>query len=123
MDKLDQLFEMQHELDQFVFKQHPEKLPESMGEWIIKLTIAMESELDEVRKEVPWKWWKEPEPINEENLHKEIIDLWHFLIAMSQRAGLSPDQIFEVYKEKREENFARQKGTSKEKDYRGNKGD
>lgn len=119
MDKLDKIFEMQQELDTHIFEQHRDNLPDGTSEWVMKYTIAMESEIDEIRKEVNWKWWKKPKQIVMAKLHEEIIDLWHFLIALSIRVGLTPDKIMEVYEKKRQENFDRQNGTSREKDYRG----
>jgi dimeric dUTPase (all-alpha-NTP-PPase superfamily) len=118
VDMLKAIFKAQEELDSYIFEKHEDKLPTDLSEWIVKLTIAMESELDEVRGEVNWKWWKASKDIDVEKLHEEIIDIWHFLIAMSQRAGLTPEKVYQVYMKKREENFARQNGTSVEKDYR-----
>jgi dimeric dUTPase (all-alpha-NTP-PPase superfamily) len=114
VDMLRSLFEMQKELDQYIIEQHQDKIPTSLSEWIMKLSIAMESEIDEIRREINWKWWKPEKEINVEKLHEEISDMWHFLISMSIKAGLSADKIFEVYEKKREENFARQQGQSKD---------
>jgi dimeric dUTPase (all-alpha-NTP-PPase superfamily) len=113
-DMLRQLFEMQQELDAVIIKKHGDKIPTSLSEWIVKLTIAMESEIDEIRREVNWKWWKPEKQIKIEKLHGEISDMWHFLISMTIRAGMTADDIFKVYEEKREENFARQRGESAE---------
>ncbi|MGG3561621.1 dUTPase [Neobacillus rhizosphaerae] len=118
VDMLKAIFKMQHELDSFIMEKHSDKLPQGISEWVTKLTIAMEDEISEVRGEVNWKWWKSEKQIDIEKLHEEVIDLWHFLVALSQRVGLTPEKVFEVYQAKREENFKRQKGTSTEKDYR-----
>lgn len=117
-DMLKSIFDAQFELDKFISDQHPDKLPQSISEWVIKLTVAMESEIDEVRGEVNWKHWKPEKEIDVEKLHEEVIDLWHFLVSLSQKVGLTPDKVHEVYMTKREENFKRQKGESQEKDYR-----
>lgn len=114
VDKLKAIFEMQAELDKYIIEQHSDKTPKSVSEWVIATTLAMESEIDEVRREVNWKFWKPEKEIDTEKLHEEVIDLWHFLVQLSQRVGLSPDKVFEVYKVKREENFARQRGQSKD---------
>jgi dimeric dUTPase (all-alpha-NTP-PPase superfamily) len=121
VDMLKAIFQMQHELDSYIFEKHKDKLPQSISEWVTKLTIAMEDEISEVRKEVNWKWWKAEKQIDADKLHEEVIDLWHFLVALSQRVGLTPEKVFEVYQIKREENFKRQDGTSTEKDYRDSK--
>lgn len=118
VDMLRAIFRMQDELDQYIFEKHPDKLPQSVSEWVQKLTIAMEDEISEIRGEINWKWWKPEKEIDMEVLHEEVIDMWHFLVSLSQRVGLTPDKVFEVYQAKREENFRRQDGTSTEKDYR-----
>lgn len=118
-NKLEKLFEMQKALDGFVAMQHPEKTNKNLSEWVIGLTIAMESEIDEIRREVNWKWWKGEKQIDFNLLHSEVIDMWHFLISLSYRVGLSPDDVMKIYLEKNEENFKRQQGLSSEgKDYR-----
>jgi dimeric dUTPase (all-alpha-NTP-PPase superfamily) len=124
-DMLRALFEMQKELDSVVFEQHADKLPTSLSDWVMKYTTALESEIDEIRREVNWKWWKGEKEIAMEKLHEEVSDLWFFLIALTQRVGMSADDIFKVYQKKREENFARQRGESKDGsayDYRDNGG-
>lgn len=119
IDMLQDIFQAQQELDQFIFENHEDKIPQSIDEWVIKNTIAMESEIDEIRAEINWKYWKPTKEINTDKLHEEIIDLWHFLIQLSYITGLTAEKVHEVYMAKREENFKRQQGTSTEKDYRG----
>jgi dimeric dUTPase (all-alpha-NTP-PPase superfamily) len=114
MDMLKALFEMQKELDSVIFEKHKDKLPESLSEWVQKYILAMLSELDEILREINWKWWKGEKQIDMEKLHEEVSDLWFFLIALTQRVGMSADDIFKVYETKREENFARQEGRSKD---------
>jgi dimeric dUTPase (all-alpha-NTP-PPase superfamily) len=114
VDMLRALFHMQGELDQTIFDKHPEKLPEDLHEWVMKYTIALESEIDEIRREVSWKWWKPKQEIDMEHLHEEVSDLWFFLIALTQRVGMGADDIMDVYKKKLAENYARQEGNSKE---------
>ncbi len=117
-DMLRAIFQAQHELDVFIFEQHSDKLPKSLTEWVKQYIHCIEDELSEVRGEVNWKHWKPEKEINVEKLHEEVIDVWHFLIGLSQRVGLTPEKVHEVYMRKREENFKRQEGTSTEKDYR-----
>jgi len=119
MDKLEQIFKMQKELDKYIEEQHPHLVPTSMNDWVKQLTIAMEDEISEVRGEINWKHWKEPKSIDVRRLKEEVIDVWHFLISMSYRIGLEPQDILKVYEKKWQENFDRQNGKSAEKDYRG----
>lgn len=114
VDKLKALFEMQRELDAYIFEQHKDNLPTTLQEWVLKYTIALESEIDEVRKEVGWKWWKKQQDIDTAKLHEEVADLWFFLIALTDMVGMNSDDIYNQYIEKRKENFARQQGKSKD---------
>jgi dimeric dUTPase (all-alpha-NTP-PPase superfamily) len=115
IDKLDEIFEMQHDLDQRIIDERG--IEKSLDEWVIGLTIAMESEIDEIRREVPWKWWKNEKDVDTDELRGEVIDLWHFLVSLSQKVGLTPADVYRVYCEKNAENHARQDGTSGKKGY------
>jgi len=88
-----------------------------MSEWVVGLTIAMESEIDEIRREVDWKWWKNPKEIDMDALQGEVIDVWHFLLSLSRVVGLSPDDIHRLYVEKNAENHDRQAGLSDKDGY------
>ncbi|WP_236266522.1 dUTPase [Bacillus cereus] len=72
----------------------------------------MESEIDEIRREVNWKWWKNDKPINKEALQGEVIDMWHFLISLSLKCGLSAEDVYRIYLEKNRESHARRDGMS-----------
>lgn len=114
-DKLTQMFEMQAGLDNRIIKER--NIEKNASEWVTGLTIAMESEIDEIRREVNWKWWKNPKPIDETALQSEVIDLWHFLLSMSRVVGLTPETIYEIYMAKNAENHARQSGNSNKEGY------
>lgn len=114
-DPLTQMFDMQTELDdRITTERHIEK---TLSDWVMGLTIAMESEIDEVRAEVNWKWWKNGKEIDMEALQGEVIDLWHFLLSLSRVVGLTPETILAQYMAKNEENHARQSGTSEKEGY------
>lgn len=114
-DKLSEMYDMQSKLDQRIIIERG--IAKTTDDWVIGLTIAMESEIDEIRREVSWKWWKNPKPIDQEALQGEVIDIWHFLLSMSRVVGLSPDDIHRIYMEKNAENHARQSGTSDKEGY------
>jgi len=114
-DKLAEMFDMQTKLDQRIVTERG--IAKNTDEWVIGLSIAMESEIDEIRREVNWKWWKNPKPIDQGSLQGEIIDMWHFLLSLSRVAGLNPDDIHRIYMEKNAENHARQSGTSEKDGY------
>lgn len=114
-DKLNKLFSLQSELDNRIISER--NIKKSLDEWVVGITIAMESEIDEIRREVNWKWWKNDKPIDKEALQGEVIDMWHFLISLSLKCGLSAEDIYLIYIEKNRENHARQGGTSLKEGY------
>jgi dimeric dUTPase (all-alpha-NTP-PPase superfamily) len=115
IDKLDEIFEMQHDLDQRIIDERG--IEKSLDEWVIGLTIAMESEIDEIRRLINWKWWKNEKDVDTEELRGEVIDLIHFVVSLAQKVGLSPADVYRVYCEKNAENHARQDGKSEKGGY------
>lgn len=114
-DILTEMYDMQLDLDYRIINER--RVDKTVDEWVIGLTIAMESEIDEIRREVNWKWWKNPKEIDMPALQGEVIDMWHFLLALSREVGLSPTDIHRLYMEKNEENHARQNGDSDKEGY------
>ena len=106
VEKLEKMFQMQQALDERIIEER--NIDKSLDEWVVAITIAMESEIDEIRREVNWKWWKQEKEIDLERLQEEVIDLWHFLLSLSRMVGLTPETIFERYMQKNAENHARQ---------------
>lgn len=116
MDKLDIIFAMQEKFDTDVMKnRHLENIaPE---EWIQKQTLAMLSELAELIAEVNFKWWKNPKPVNRDNVREELVDILHFFVGMCNRMGMGSEELFARYVRKNEENFKRQYGSSEKSGY------
>jgi len=115
-DKLEAIFALQKRFDDFVAesrgldKSNPEK-------WIQRTVLAMISELSELLDEVNFKWWKNPKPVDHDALKGELVDILHFYISMCLTAGITADELFSAYRQKNEENFARQAGKSEKKGY------
>lgn len=107
-DRLGEIFRLQAELDARIRTQR--NLDMTLDETVLGVTIAMESEIDEIRREINWKWWKNPKPVDMPRLQSEVIDLWHFLVSLSQTVGLMPQDVLDAYKAKNAENHARQDG-------------
>lgn len=116
MDKLDIIFAMQEKFDQDVIKNRGlyDITPE---EWIQKQTLAMLSELAELIAEVNFKWWKNPKPVDTDNVREELVDVLHFFVGMCNRSGMGSEELFARYIKKNEENFKRQYGTSTKAGY------
>jgi len=115
VDKLDLIFENQKTLDEFLAQKRG--LDFTPAEWIQKQTLAIISELGELLDEVRFKWWKNPAPIESDKVKEELSDILHFFVGMCIKAGMTADELFEIYKAKNKENFNRQFGTSDKKGY------
>ena len=120
MDKLERIFYMQNMFDQDLIKNRNLQNID-MPEWIQKETLAMLSELAELIDEVNFKWWKNPKEVSEQRVKEEIVDILHFFTAMCLHAGMTADELYEMYMEKNKENFDRQYGKSQKPGYDLNK--
>lgn len=115
-DKLDDIFRLQKEFHESLVKsRHLEGF--SPEEWIQKQTLAMMSELAELIDEVNFKWWKNKKPVNSQAVKEELADILHFYISMCLQAGMTPEELYQIYRAKNEENFRRQEGKSQKPGY------
>lgn len=115
MDKLDEIFTLQAELNREIREKR--NLQYTQTEWIQKLTLATISELAELLDEVNFKWWKNPKPVNERLVKEELIDILHFFVSMCLDAGMTPEEMHRMYIEKHQENLDRQHGKSAKQGY------
>lgn len=116
MDKLDTIFYMQNMFDQDLAKNRDlENI--SPEQWIQMQTLAMISEIAELLDEVNFKWWKNPKKINNEAIKEELVDILHFFTGMCLRAGMTSQELYDIYMKKNKENFDRQYGKSDKKGY------
>ena len=114
-DKLDTLFKMQTALDGYIREKR--NLNYSRGEWVCKKAQALTVELSEVLEEAQYKWWKNYGDIDDAKLKEEIVDVLHFFLGMCIDAGLTADELFDIYIKKNKENYDRQNGLSAKKGY------
>lgn len=116
MDRLDEIFAMQKALNEdIITRRHLEGISDT--EWIQRQTLAMLSEMAELLNEVNFKWWKNPKPVDEYAVKEELVDILHFFVSMCLRAGMTPQEMYDIYMEKNKENFNRQLGLSKKPGY------
>ena len=116
MDKLDHIFELQKGFqDKLKRERGLEGIP--METWLQKQTLAMISELAELLEEVNFKWWKNPKPVNPDNVKEELVDILHFFVSMCLRAGMDAQELHRRYLAKNQENFDRQHGRSSKPGY------
>ena len=126
---LDKIFEMQTELNDYVFAKNKLKDKEgqdlsmqkiiaaAMGnklmvnelpnEWLMNYSKAMKEELIELDEELLWKWWSKDE-IDMQNIRVELIDILHFLVSAMMCAGLDAEKVYDIYQQKHAVNLKRQ---------------
>ena len=119
-DKLEILFDLQNTFDEYIkVKRNLDYL--NTEEWIMKMCTAIITEACELNDTCNWKWWKNKKDIDWDNVEEEIIDLWHFLISLSIKVGLTPHDIIDQYIDKNIENYNRQLGKSERNGYQYNR--
>lgn len=116
IDPLTQMFRMQEALDTRIIAERG--IEKTLDEWVIAVTLAMESEIDEVRREINWKHWKNPKEVDIDALQGEVIDIVHFVLSLCRIVGLTPESIHRLYMEKNAENHDRQAGLSAKEGYK-----
>ena len=77
------------------------------NQWLLNYARAMREELDELDAELLWKWWSRDE-IDLQNIRVELIDILHFLVSAMMSAGLTPDKVLDIYRQKHALNLRRQ---------------
>lgn len=114
--KLEALFDLQNIFDTYLKEKR--NLDYSDTEyWIQQMCRCIIVEACELTDATNWKHWKNKRDIDWNNVKEEIIDLWHFLISLSQKVGLTAEDIVDIYINKNLENYKRQLGTSQRDGY------
>ena len=76
--------------------------------WLLNYNRAQLHETIEFEDSLPWKWWKKGET-DLQNVKVELVDELHFFISKCLVAGVTPDELFKLYKKKLKLNYKRQK--------------
>ena len=122
MDILKVIFEKQHELNKRILKErhdmdydelcdHAKQNPDlekKRVEWLLHYNRAQIHESIELEDSVPWKWWKDPSPVDWQNISIELIDELHFWVSKCQIAGLDVEKLQNLYIQKNKLNQLRQ---------------
>ena len=116
MDKLDEIFSMQEELNERIGVITKGMDEEKKTEWVLNYSRAMQQELSELIDSVPWKWWAKYQKFDQQNARVEVVDLFHFLISLAQVLGMSAEDIHDAYIKKNKVNHDRQDAGYSEKD-------
>lgn len=122
MDVLKKIFDKQYELNKRILKErhnqnyddlcdHNNKSKEMdkiRTEWILKYNRAQIHESIELEDSFPWKWWKDGDDIDWQNVGIELIDELHFWVSKCQIAGLDVEKLGKLYEQKNKLNQLRQ---------------
>jgi dimeric dUTPase (all-alpha-NTP-PPase superfamily) len=116
MDKLEEIFSLQDELNSRIGVVTQGLDEEEQRKWILNYVRAMQQELAELTDSVPWKWWAKYQEFDKQNARVEVVDLFHFLISLAQVLGMSADDVYDAYLKKNKVNHQRQDSGYSEKD-------
>ncbi len=122
MDVLKEIFAQQYQLNKRILKDrhgidydrlcnHLDETPElekTRVEWLLHYNRAQIHESIELEDSVPWKWWKDPSPVDWQNIAIELIEELHFWVSKCQLAGLDAEKLAELYHKKNQLNQLRQ---------------
>ena len=128
-DMLARIFRMQTELNDYVFKKNnlkdisgnsltmetiyadvnsgALKVNDLPNTWLSNYSRAMREEITELDEELLWKWWSKDE-IDIQNIRVELIDILHFLVSAMICSGLTPEKVYDIYRQKHAVNLNRQ---------------
>jgi dimeric dUTPase (all-alpha-NTP-PPase superfamily) len=116
MDKLENIFNLQEQLNSRIGVNMNDMSDEDRTKWILNYVRAMQQELAELTDSVPWKWWAKYQEFDKQNAKVEIVDLFHFLISLAQVMGMSAADVHEAYLKKNKVNHNRQDSGYSSKD-------
>ena len=96
-------------------KVHVGRTKVEAGIWIDDLLKSMSSEMEELRSCTLWKHWcseaqhgRRYEIKNIESARKEVVDMFHFWMAMAQALGMTAEMTCGMYSNKLVKNIKRQ---------------
>lgn len=83
---------------------------EKLADYLLMNAFALADELHESMGEAQWKpWAKNRGELNRDAFAGEIVDLLHFAGNMLVAAGITDEELVELYRGKQQRNVARQK--------------
>jgi len=90
--------------------------PELKRKWFLNFELALKQESAEAIDSLNWKWWKKDEE-DWDNVKVELVDMLHFWVSMCTIAGLTAEDVVDLYFKKNKLNFKRQDEGYKEGTY------
>lgn len=95
--------------------------PEVKRQRFMQFELAMRQEAAEAIDSLNWKWWKK-DADDWDNIKIELVDMMHFWVSMCTVAGLSADDVIDLYLKKNQLNHKRQNEGYKDGRYDKNAG-
>jgi len=114
-DKLEDIFRLQHQLNERIGVHTENMEREEKIKWILNYTRAIQQETAELVDSMPWKWWAKYQDFDEQNARVEVVDLFHFLVSAAQVLGMTAEDIHQAYLAKNKINHQRQDSGYQEK--------
>lgn len=127
MDKLEQIMDKQAELQKRLGTDFSTMSLEERAEYMRNHRGYLADEIAEALYEMPnYKLWKDYSGMSEGDTHRawqkvrmELIDSLHFFVNLLLCAGMTADEVYEMYMAKNKENHRRQdEGYTADKSYR-----
>ncbi|MGA0242382.1 MAG: dUTPase [Candidatus Marinamargulisbacteria bacterium] len=87
----------------------------------LQFELALRQESAEAIDSLNWKWWKK-DTDDWDNIKIELVDMLHFWVSMCTVAGLSADDVINLYLKKNQLNHKRQNEGYQEGTYDKNAG-
>ena len=116
MDKLEEIFKMQYELNKRIGVDTSNMDESEKIKWVLNYSRALQQENCELVDSVPWKWWAKYQTFDVQNARVEVVDMLHFLVSVAQVLGMSADDFYQAYAKKNHINHDRQDSGYQTKD-------
>lgn len=116
MDKLEEIFKMQFELNKRIGVDTSAMDEAEKIKWALNYSRAMNQENAEFIDSIPWKWWAKYQKLDVQNARVEVVDMLHFLVSMAQVLGMTAQDFYDAYAKKNHINHDRQDSGYKTKD-------
>ncbi len=81
--------------------------PEIRRQRFLQFELALRQESAEAIDSLNWKWWKKDND-DWDNIKIELVDMLHFWVSMCTVAGLSSEEVIDLYLKKNKLNHKRQ---------------
>lgn len=110
LNPLQAVFDMQAKLNLRIIPDLAEQLQDETQarEWFLAYARECQLEMSEAIETLGHKFWKQDRTNNWDECRKELVDVLHFFVSMCQVAGITADELINMYMEKNKINHERQ---------------